>query len=181
MKRKFLWLEVPEASYEKTIFQLDNPQFLEVANALEKGKLFNKDLIFGAFFSRIKIFRQLSYLLYSFSPDLSNSKIFRALLFRKSHEEVTSALASMTLNQCKELLEEELKLNSDVKYKFIWLEIPEKRFEEAITQVDKENFLGLSKVLEQGTLLSNREAYEFLPISTTLFKFILNLFRSFKQ
>ena len=42
MKRKFLWLQVPEDSFDKAIIHMDNPRFLEVADALEKGKIFNK-------------------------------------------------------------------------------------------------------------------------------------------
>ena len=36
-----MWLQVPEESFDTAIVQMNKPQFLEVAKALEKGKLYS--------------------------------------------------------------------------------------------------------------------------------------------
>ena len=47
-----MWLQVPEESFDTAIVQMNKPQFLEVAKALEKGKLYSTKIILS--FSKFK-------------------------------------------------------------------------------------------------------------------------------
>ena len=63
----------------------------------------------------------------------------------------------------------------------MWLEIPEKRITEAISQVEKENFLDMSKVLEQGNLSEKfGEGEPFSDAYAIFFISILNDFQIFQ-
>ena len=51
-----MWLQVPEESCDTAIVQMNKPQFLEVAKALEKGKLYSTTIIlsFSKFIMNLK-------------------------------------------------------------------------------------------------------------------------------
>ena len=76
----------------------------------------------------------------------------RQLRFPLTTEEVISTLAFLNLHQCKDFLEKEQKRSLELKTKIFWLEVDWKNYEEAMTVLDKPDFLTLANVLEKGKL-----------------------------
>ena len=56
----------------------------------------------------------------------------------------------MNLEECKDFLRKETTAYSELKAKFIWLDVSEQRFEDAVDKLDEPKFVNMAKVLEQG-------------------------------
>jgi len=72
--------------------------------------------------------------------ELVSSRRFRQLMYPNNFEEVITILAPMTLNECKKLLEEEIRYERELKPKLLWLGISDDRIEDAISQVEQPKF-----------------------------------------
>ena len=61
----------------------------------------------------------------------------------------------MTLIQCKAFLDDEKRYRSELKSKFMQFEVPEERFEEAMTIFDKPDFVKLANMLSKGEYINS--------------------------
>ena len=75
------------------------------------------------------------------------------LSVRQTHEEVLASLVSKSLDQCKKLLQTELRYRSESKQKFIFLGESEQKFEnsfEEFAAMNAADFMKLAKAFEAG-------------------------------
>ena len=93
---------------------------------------------------------QCSFKYFPTFSELLRSKIFLPLLSHKTFEEVIAGLGALSSYECQKFVENEVEYRSELKSKFVWLEIQEKRVQELISQMDYPGFLNLSKILKKG-------------------------------
>ena len=76
--------------------------------------------------------------------------MFKQLLIRKNVDEAILDLAAYNLDKCKDFLKTECEYRLELKNKFLWLNVLEKRIDEAINHIDKPDFTKLAKEFDKG-------------------------------